>query len=138
MARVLVVDDEATIPVMLRKVLERAGHEVLTSVDAQDAFKVLAGHDIEVLLVDKNMPGANGVEVIAAARQLRPDIGVVLMTANPELSLVRELKLDAYLPKPFKQLEDVTEAITRELEACNRRAMMSRLQAASSGLRRAQ
>lgn len=138
MARVLVVDDEATIPVMLRKVLERAGHEVWTAMAPQDAFDALAAHDVDVLLVDKNMPEVSGGQVISTARELRPGIGVVLMTANPELSLIRELKLDAYLPKPFRALEDVTDAVGKALEARARRAMMTRLKDASSGLRRAE
>jgi len=138
MARILVVDDEPTIPVMLKKVLERAGHEVMTAVEPQAAFDALAGHDVDVLLVDKNMPDVHGGEVIATARQLKPGIGVVLMTANPDLSLIRELKLDAYLPKPFRALDDVTDAVGRALAARERRLLMTRLKDASSDLRRAQ
>jgi two-component system cell cycle sensor histidine kinase/response regulator CckA len=81
-ARVLVVDDDASVRTFIELALRRQGHEVLLAVDADAAltFASDASRPIDLLLTDYTMPGRSGVQLAADVRALRPDIAVILMS----------------------------------------------------------
>ncbi len=103
--RILVVDDEPIILLLLEKALGLEGHTVIKSVRGEDAAERLRTERFDLLVTDKNLPGPNGTELAALARMQNPDMGVVLTTAyatrDSALAMLR-LQADAYLTKPFE------------------------------------
>lgn len=105
--RILVADDEEIIRETIAGVLRKAGSEVETAPDGAAAIQAIERQAFDLLLADIRMPHQNGYEVFAAAREVHPDIGVILMTGfgyDPNHSIVRARRegLCAVLFKPFK------------------------------------
>lgn len=85
-ATILVVDDDALITLNTVDVLTEMGHTVHEAYTGRDALMLLEQHpEIELLITDLSMPGMDGLELAAAARQLRPDLPVLLATGYAEL-----------------------------------------------------
>jgi CheY-like chemotaxis protein len=80
---VLVADDDATVRESLRDILELAHHEVHVAEDGEEALRILADHDIDVLVLDLTMPKVDGWAVLRALRAGAP---VVLVHTGNELT----------------------------------------------------
>lgn len=105
---ILVVDDEEIVRDSLASWLEEDGYHVDTAPDGPAALTKLAQHAYTVLLVDLKMPGMDGLEVLAHARSLQPDVPVIIMTAYATVdTAVQAMKQGAYdyLVKPFEPEE---------------------------------
>src|SRR5262249_51220033 len=104
---VLVVDDEPSNLMSLRKIFEREHMRVLTAESAKDALEVARKHRVHVVLTDLMMPGANGVELLRAMKEVAPDAEVVLMTAYGTVeTAVQAMREGAYdfVEKPLKRM----------------------------------
>jgi two-component system, cell cycle sensor histidine kinase and response regulator CckA len=104
--RVLCVDDQAGVATVACAVLASAGHEPQAELSPLDALARLAAAPFafDVLLTDQSMPELTGVELIVAARALRPDLPCVLMTGLGDDSTVEAARLmgvEPVLAKPF-------------------------------------
>ena len=110
--KVLVVDDDANVREFLSRTLKRAGFSVLTASDGCEVAELVATTAIDLLVLDLQMPGMNGWEVIRSVRdqlnaaQLRgrahPKIVVVSGRDEDETAaFVRRLGADAFLRKPL-------------------------------------
>jgi DNA-binding NtrC family response regulator len=87
--RVLVVEDEGLIRWSIAETLAERGHTVLEAASAAAALQALeAPGAIDVVLLDCRLPDSEGLSLLAAVRRLRPDAGVVMMTAfgTPEVA----------------------------------------------------
>jgi len=107
---VLVVDDEKNMQTVMRMVLEEAGHRVLLAERAEEALSQIQNPNVDVIVTDLRMPGMSGEEFVRRAREDRPDVPVVVVTAHGTIrSAVERLREGAsdYLTKPFEpeQLE---------------------------------
>jgi len=123
-AKILVVDDEASIRFSLKEMLTRDGYVVVTADDGKTALNLIAGKTFDLVLVDLKLPDINGMDVVAALRQQSPDIVVIVLTAHASLeTAVEALRHGAhdYLFKPCKTIE-LRESIRRGLN--NRRQAM--------------
>ena len=105
MARILVIDDESNIRLMVRIALQAAGHQVETAADGSEGLdKFGTGEGWDMVLLDQRMPGLDGLQVLEAMRPLCPDARVILITAFGTIDLARDaLRLGAvgFLRKPF-------------------------------------
>jgi two-component system response regulator AtoC len=106
MARVLVVDDESNLRLVIRKELTRLGHEVEVASDGEEAWQLLEEKDFEVMLTDINMPRMNGIELLRRLRenhQNPPEVIMLTGYATVE-SAIEAMKLGAYdyLMKPYR------------------------------------
>ncbi len=115
--RVLVVDDEAEVCDLVARALTRAGYEVLTAETGEAAVLLLDVGPVDCLVVDKHLPGMHGGEVMAEARRRLPRLAVVLITGHPEPLSFGEARPDVTLPKPFKSLQAIEEAVAQALAA---------------------
>jgi two-component system response regulator HydG len=118
MARLLVVDDEPAHRDSLRRIFERAGHEVTLARDGDEALALLERTAVDVVLTDLVMPKTDGMAVLAAARQLRPQADVVLMTAYGNVeNAVAAMRRGAadFLTKPTRRGE-LLACVDRVLE----------------------
>lgn len=122
--RILVVDDEPSTLLLLKRVLERSGHQVETAEDAEVALMALRARPPDVLVTDKNLPRMSGLELLTSARELQPALAVMLITAVPDAAAVGQSKIDFYLPKPFRKLSDVEDGVRAAVE--HRKATLQR------------
>lgn len=108
---ILFADDEANLQELMRKELPRMGYRVTVCPDGITAVETLRREPVDCLLVDINMPGMTGIEVIAAARDIRPNIDAIVMTGKPTrdtaIEALRHGTFD-YLTKPCKLSELAT------------------------------
>ena len=77
---ILVVDDEPQIRALLKTVLEREGYRVCVRPDGRSALEALASQDVSLLITDIRMPRMDGLELLEAARGVRPDLGSIVIT----------------------------------------------------------
>ena len=104
-ARVLVVDDEATIRDLLSKTLALAEYDVDLAPDGRAALERLRIIPYDLLITDLKMPGVDGLAVIREARRLKADIPVIIITGfSTEASAIEAVNLgvSGYLTKPFR------------------------------------
>lgn len=116
--RILVVDDELSMREFISILLEREGYEVLTAADASTALERLSASSIDLVISDVQMPGLNGLELLARIRTSSPDTAVLLVTAySTAEQAVEAMKLGAYdyLAKPFK-VEELKILVRNALE----------------------
>jgi DNA-binding NtrC family response regulator len=102
--RILVVDDEATLRDSCVNVLRMQGFDVTSASRGEDALDLVRRRSFDIMLLDLNMTGVPGLELLRNAVAKRPETIVIMMTGNPSLdSNLEALKLGAwdYLPKPF-------------------------------------
>ncbi|MBS0171078.1 MAG: sigma-54-dependent Fis family transcriptional regulator [Nitrospira sp.] len=110
---ILIVDDEVDALDNCRRILGRLGHRCLTENDPLRALNVMQAERPELVLTDLRMPGLDGIGVLNAAKELDPNIKVVLLTAyatvQTAVTSLRQGALD-YILKPYTStdLENVT------------------------------
>src|SRR5580704_12600612 len=118
MARILIVDDQDMMRDSLAQILVREGHEVVAATDGASAVARLGATRFDLLITDLRMPKMTGLELMAEAKRLRPDMPVVLMTAFATVSnAVEAMKLGAYdyIQKPFNG-DEIKLLVDRTLE----------------------
>lgn len=108
---ILFADDERNLQELMRKELPRMGYRVTVCPDGLTAMEVIKNESIDCLLVDIDMPGMTGIEVIGHAREIRPDMDAVVMTGNPSketaIEALRHGTFD-YLTKPCRLADIAT------------------------------
>jgi DNA-binding response OmpR family regulator len=105
--RVLVVDDDETVRDVVRRYLERDGHEVTVAGDGESALQLVAKQVPDLIVLDLMLPGIDGLEVCRRLRQ-RHTVPIVMLTAlGEEEDRVVGLQLgaDDYVTKPFSPRE---------------------------------
>ena len=115
MAKVLIVDDEPDILLMLRMSLEDEGHEVVMAADGQMALERIAEHRPDLVLLDVMMPVLDGWGVLERQRELGDGTAVIVLSAKTEESdIARAMDLGAreYVTKPF-DLDKVVALVQR-------------------------
>jgi heterodisulfide reductase subunit A len=114
--RILVVDDELIVRDSLREWLDVEGFSVDMAESGPVALDMLARDVYQLMLLDIKMPGMDGVEVLKRAKEIRPDLEVVMMTAYATVeTAVEAMKIGArdYLMKPFDPEALIALAVDR-------------------------
>src|SRR5512133_4323325 len=115
--RVLVVDDKENLRKLLARILGETS-EVATAEDGSRAIALLATQHFDAIVTDLRMPGADGFEVLRAAKARSPETEVIMMTAYATVpDAVEAMKQGAfdYLAKPFDP-DDAALVVARALE----------------------
>jgi DNA-binding response OmpR family regulator len=110
--RILVVDDELAVCELLERVLTRAGHSVDVVQTAEAALQKLCSIEYDLLVVDKNLPDINGIELVKKVRINQPGLLALVITAYPTPESEKEalqLGVVGYVVKPFGILEMVKD-----------------------------
>ena len=132
-ATVLVVDDDRANLESVARIFQHEGMTPLTASDGQEALELLRRPEVAVLVTDLMMPGMDGQELLAAARTVRPDVEVVLMTAYGTVeAAVHAMKDGAYdfLTKPLKRhalVKTVEKALERHALLAENQQLKARL-----------
>jgi DNA-binding NtrC family response regulator len=126
--KLLFADDEPTLQKLMSEELPRMGHEVTVCPDGLTAVAALQKNSFDCLLVDLDMPGLSGTQVIDKAKSIAPDTEAVILTGkSTQQSAIAAVNNGtfAYLTKPCK-LADLELLLQRVAE---KRALMNRVRA---------
>jgi len=105
---VLVVDDEEFLRDLLRDILALERYRVETAASAEEALELLQQKRFDAIISDIMMPGKSGMELLAEAKQVRPDLPVILITGYAGQFTSQSAigcGADGYFSKPFKNIE---------------------------------
>ena len=117
--RVLVVDDEPEMRRTLARLLSSQGMSVLTAMSAHEGLEILDREPIDVALVDLQMPGMTGMDMLRQISEQNIDVHVVIMTAHGDVDVaVQAMHAGAYhfLTKPFRSSDEVALTIRKAVE----------------------
>jgi DNA-binding NtrC family response regulator len=101
--RILVVDDQDSMRVLLQDMLEVIGYDVVLAEGGEQALSILEGERFDLVLTDLNMPGMDGTALLRAVKARRSEIPVVIITGygtfHTEKRVMKE-GADGYISKP--------------------------------------
>jgi DNA-binding response OmpR family regulator len=112
-ARVLVVDDDDEMRTLLRRTLEFDGHRVAELDRSDQVLATLRHRPADLVILDKELPGGSGIDLLPALRQEHPRVPILFVTAfggRQVASSALRLGATRYLEKPFR-LSQLREAI---------------------------
>src|SRR3989338_2377206 len=113
--KMLIVDDEIAVTSTLESVFLQQGYKVLVANNGDEAKTIADETRLDLILLDIEMPGLSGLEVLEYVKKNWPETKVIMVTAYGELEKkARELKCDEFLTKPFA-LGKLEEAIAKNL-----------------------
>src|SRR5438445_7281510 len=118
-ATILVADDDRAIRMVLNQALARLGHDVRMTGNAATLWRWVADGEGDLVITDVIMPDENGLDLIPRIKKLRPELGVIVMSAQSTLlTAVKATERGAfeYLPKPF-DLRELVSLVERALSA---------------------
>jgi DNA-binding response OmpR family regulator len=102
--RILVAEDEPAIADFIEHGLTAEGHAVTVAATGEDALSLALSQDFALIVLDRMLPGRDGIEVLRALRAVKPDLRVIMLTARTDVD-ARVEGLDAgavdYMTKPF-------------------------------------
>jgi DNA-binding NtrC family response regulator len=115
---VLVVDDDADMRKLLKDFLQPDGYDVIEAANGQDAMLLVESETIDVVVLDKEMPGINGLDVLSFLHHRCPWLPVIFVTAFGGPRVAEESRLRGateYLEKPFRvrRIVDTIEHVVR-------------------------
>ena len=116
---ILIADDDAAIRTVLNQALGRAGYDVRTTANAAGLWRWVAQGDGNLVITDVILPDENAFDLLPRIKRLRPDLPVVVMSAqNNILTAITAAERGAYeyLPKPF-DLKELVSVVQRALAA---------------------
>ena len=106
--RILLVEDDSTLSMIVSETLQRDGFEVMTAGDGEDGLRKFTRHGADLIIADVMMPRMDGFEMGRRIRQLDRNVPLLFLTAKSEIDDIVEgfeLGGNDYLKKPFKMLE---------------------------------
>lgn len=121
-AKILIVDDEKDIRASLTDFLSpRINCEIFQAENAYEAIEKIKNEPVDLILLDINMPGISGVDVIKKANEQSNEIAVIVLTKLDSSALAHQIEeLGAmYIPKPFS-LRIVYDEVKKKLETINK------------------
>jgi DNA-binding NarL/FixJ family response regulator len=122
MARIAIIDDSRLMQTLLRRVLERAGHEVdvWEEVTAMGIADLITAKTPELLITDYSMPGCNGLTVARMATKAQPELPIIVVMATHDptvMDALKRLEVSCILHKPLQEevlLAAVAQALAPE------------------------
>jgi DNA-binding response OmpR family regulator len=128
--RILVAEDEPAIADFIERGLSAEGYEVTVASTGEDALGVALSQDFALMILDRMLPGCDGIEVLATLRMTKPELPVIMLTARAGID-DRVEGLDAgaidYMTKPFV-FDELTARVRAHLRAPSQ-AQSTRLEA---------
>jgi DNA-binding NtrC family response regulator len=117
-ARILVIDDDATVRRSLEAVLKEDGYEVDVAEDGKEAIAKSKAKLYNLALVDLRLPDMDGIELLTAMREAVPKMAKIIITGYPSLENAIEAvnrSADGYIVKPYT-MEDLLRKIKEQLQ----------------------
>lgn len=120
-ARLLIVEDEVVTRNTLTRLFQQEGYDVFDAADGMQMQRIMARQQIDLVIMDVNLPGKSGIELAEKLRE-NDNIGLVFLTgrdAEEDRLLALELGADDYLIKPYNPKELIIRVrnLYRRIEA---------------------
>ena len=121
MADIIIIDDEEALRSTMRKILERAGHEVREAADGDQGIELVRERVADLVITDIFMPGKEGMETIQELKEEFPDVRILAVSGGATLGASGPLMdaelfgADGSLAKPFT-VESLQNAVTEVLD----------------------
>ncbi|MCK4563865.1 MAG: sigma-54-dependent Fis family transcriptional regulator [Verrucomicrobia bacterium] len=118
MAKILIADDDPTILSLLNKILIAKGYDVKLAEHGGVAEKMLQSEQFDLLISDIKMEPVDGMQLLKKTRKMRPQVGVIMLTAYATVSTAVEAMKEGafdYIPKPFK-IDELLATVKRALD----------------------
>nr|WP_275980281.1 response regulator [Halalkalibacter alkaliphilus] len=115
--KILVVDDQYGIRVLLCEILQKDGYVMHEAANGVQALKIVEEEKPDLVLLDMKIPGMDGLEILKRIKENHAEVDVIMMTAYGELNLINEaMSLGAitHFAKPF-DIDDIREVIKNSL-----------------------
>jgi len=119
MGNILVLDDVPDAGIMIKRMLERKGHQVAVFVDEQEALDYARQQTVDVAILDIRLKKMSGVDVLEELKKLSPRTQVIMLTGYPTLETARQAKAWGafeYCIKPIDK-EELEEKVAAALAA---------------------
>jgi DNA-binding NtrC family response regulator len=132
--KILVVDDEQLIRWSLEQNLKKQGYEVMTAGSGEDALRLLREEAPDLMLLDIQLPGISGMEVLEKVKEMEEEIIVIMVTALGVLeTAVKAMRIGAYdyINKPFN-LDELAIVIRKALETSELKKEVAHLRSEQS------
>ncbi len=120
---ILIADDDGAIRTVLNQALGRAGYDVRTTSNAATLWKWVSEGEGNLVITDVVMPDENGLDLLPRIKKIRPELQVIVMSAqNTLMTAVNATQRGAfeYLPKPF-DLKELLHVVERALQSTNKK-----------------
>lgn len=118
MATILALDDVTDAAILIKRILEKKGHDVFAFTEEEDALKFAETHEVDLAVLDIKLKKMNGLEVLEELKKINPSMRAIMLTGYPTLETAREsLKLGAseFCVKPIDK-EELEEKVASVLE----------------------
>jgi FixJ family two-component response regulator len=114
--KVVVVDDDASVRLVVTRVLQLAGYEVKVFEGSADALAHSRSEKVDAMVIDQNLPEMSGLELVRRIRAERGHVPAVIITGLPDLRGLAKEKIEVFLGKPFKSLKSLEDGVVRAIE----------------------
>ena len=115
MKKILLVDDEEGIQMLYREELQDSGYEVVSAYTGEEGLEKLKSESPDLVILDIQMPGMNGIETLRQMKMDNPDLPIILSTAYTEYKQdLGAWASDAYVVKS-SNINDLKEAVKKHL-----------------------
>lgn len=117
--KILIVDDQAGIRMLLEEVLGHEGYHTLQASNGKMALEIVRSDNPDLVLLDMKIPGMDGLDILKHIKALNDTVKVIMMTAYGELDIMREaIEFGAamHFTKPF-DVDELLLAIHQQLSA---------------------
>jgi len=118
MSKILIVDDELNMRLVLSALLKKEGYEIASAADGNEAMDVLKSDGIDAVITDLKMPNMDGMELLRRMNNKYPDVPVIMITAHGTVATaVEALKKGAldYITKPF-DLDELKNVVSKAIK----------------------
>lgn len=119
-AKILIVDDEESMRFFLSEAVSKEGYKCRAVANGEQAIKMIEAERFDLIIIDYNMPGLNGLETFLKMKEIDPDLVAIMITAHGNNALAYEAMekgIFDYFTKPF-DLTEMRVVIRRALEKC--------------------
>jgi len=125
--KILIVDDEPSMRLLLRRTLELGFYTVYEAANGTAALRMIEQIDPDVILLDINLPDMNGLDILKEIRKSDFTVGVLMVSAlnhRQWVELAQAEGADGFIGKPY-MIKDILNAVTRLVEQVNTRRAQS-------------
>lgn len=117
--KVLIVDDQNGIRVLLMEVFNNEGYETFQASNGKMALEIVRTQSPDLVLLDMKIPGMDGLDILKHVKNIDPTIKVIMMTAYGELDMIKEatdLGAIMHFTKPF-DIDELRMAVNTQLKS---------------------
>jgi len=111
--KVLIVDDQYGIRLLLYEVFSKEGYQVFQAANGKEALEIVKKESPDIVLLDMKIPGMDGLEILKHIKKINEEINVIMMTAYGELDMLKEAtsyQVLTHFTKPF-DIEEIRLAV---------------------------